>query len=76
MSVIRATLYLKSNSGPRPYKTCYFSEQEYSRLIKDYAQYQQEGRPSAGLYEEEVSGRDEHQVMVDFAALAEIRTNQ
>jgi len=76
MPIIRATLYLKSNSGPRPYKTCYFSEPEYARLLKDYAHYQQQGSPSAGLYEEEVSGSDEHQVMIDFAAIAEIRTNQ
>jgi hypothetical protein len=76
MPVIRATLYLKSSSGPKPYRTCYFRVQEYERLLKDYEHYQQQGSPRAGLYEEEVSGSDEHQVMIEFAAIAEIRTNQ
>jgi hypothetical protein len=73
---VRLTLYLKSNSGPKPYRSFYFSALEYERLLKDFAHYQQQGSPSAGLYEEEVSGNDEHQVMIDFAAIAEIRTNQ
>ena len=73
---VRVTLYLKSNSGPKPYRNIYFSEREYERLMKDYAQYQQQGSPITGLYEEEVSGSEEQQVMIEFAAIAEIRTNQ
>jgi hypothetical protein len=76
MAVIRATIYLKSSSGAKPLRTCYFSEQEYERLIQDYAQYQQVGSPQTGLYREDVNSNDEHQVLVEFAAIAEIRTNQ
>ena len=76
MSVIRATIYLKSGSGAKPMRTCYFGEQEYERLQQDYAQYQQQGEPQIGTYREEVSGSDEHTVVIEFAALAEIRTNQ
>jgi hypothetical protein len=76
MSVIRATIYLKSNSGAKPYKTCYFAEREYERLKKDYGQYLQYGEPQLGTYREDLSGNDEHSVLIEFAAIAEIRTNQ
>ena len=76
MPVIRATIYLKSGSGAKPLRTCYFSEREYARLMKDYAQYQQQGEPQLGTYLEEVSGNDEYSVLREFAAIAEIRTNQ
>jgi hypothetical protein len=76
MTAIRATIYLKSGSGAKPYRTCYFSEQEYERILKDYEQYQFEGQPQSGLYTEDVSSDDEQQVLIEFAAIAEIRTNQ
>jgi hypothetical protein len=76
MSVIRATIYLKSGSGAKPLRTCYFAVEEYERLMKDYAQYQQAGEPQLGTYREDVSGNDEHSVLIEFAAIAEIRTNQ
>jgi hypothetical protein len=76
MSVIRATIYLKTGTGSKPMRTCYFSAREYERLMKDYAQYQQQGEPPLGTYREEVSGNDEHAVLIEFAAIAEIRTKQ
>lgn len=76
MSVIRATIYLKSGSSAKPFKTCYFAIREYERLVKDYQQYQQQGEPQLGTYREEVSGDDEHTVLIEFTAVAEIRTNQ
>ena len=74
MPVIRATIYLKSGSSVKPYKTGYFAEREYERLMKDYAQYQPP--PQLGTYIEEVSGDDEHTVLIEFAAIAEIGSNQ
>jgi hypothetical protein len=76
MSVIRATIYLTSGSRAKPFKTCYFAVRAYERLMKDYAQYLAQGEPRLGAYREEVSGTDEHSVLVEFAAIAEIRTNQ
>jgi len=76
MSIIRATIYLKSNSGSKPYRTCYFAISEYERLIKDYEQYQQQGEPQKGVYREDVSSNDEHAVLIEFTAIAEIRTNE
>jgi hypothetical protein len=73
---VRVTLYLKSNSGPKPYRNIYFSEREYARLMKDFTQYQQQGNPPSGSYREEVSGNEEQIVVVAFGDLAEIRSNQ
>jgi hypothetical protein len=76
MSIIRATIYLKSSGGPKPYRTCYFAPGECERLLKDYEQYQQQGEPQLGTYREDVTGNDEHTVVIEFSAVAEIRTNQ
>jgi hypothetical protein len=76
MTAIRVTIYLKSVGGAKPYRTCYFSEREYQRILKDYEQYQTQGEPASGLYTEDVSSDDEEQVLIEFAALAEIRTKQ
>jgi hypothetical protein len=76
MSVIRATIYLKSGSGVRPYRSCYFSEREYERLLKDFADYQGQGTPQSGIYTEEISGDDEQIVVITFGDIAEIRSNQ
>jgi hypothetical protein len=76
MSVIRITIYLKSGSGAKPYKSCYFKAREYERLMKDYAQYCEQGEPQMGAYREDVTGNDEHTVVIEFASVAEIRTNQ
>jgi hypothetical protein len=73
MSVIRATIYLKSGSGPKPYRTCYFSKREYNRLIKDFEQHQQTGSPKEGTYLEELSGKSEHSVFLEFEAIAHIK---
>jgi hypothetical protein len=73
---VRVTLYLKSNSGPKPYRSCYFSEREYARLMKDFTRYRENGAPATGTYTEEISGSDEQSVVVAFGDLAEIRSNQ
>ena len=72
----RVTLYLKTNSGAKPYRTCYFAMREYTRLMKDFAQYQEHGKPAAGTYTEEISSNDEQIVAIAFGDIAEIRTNQ
>jgi hypothetical protein len=50
MAAIRVTIYLKSGSGAKPYRTCYFSEREYEQIQKDYEQYRTAGEPERGLY--------------------------
>src|SRR5688572_19902264 len=63
----RVTIYLKTNSGAKPYRTGYFSGQEYERLMKDYTQYRQYGEPQMRTYIEDVSGNDEHTVVIEFS---------
>ena len=75
MEMIRTTIYLKSGSGPKPYKNCYFLEKEYQRLMKDYEEYQKTGEPREGMYIEAISSRDEHSVFLEFEAIAHIKIN-
>jgi hypothetical protein len=44
--------------------------------MKDYTQYCEQGEPQLGTYREDVTGNDEHTVVIEFSAVAEIRTNQ
>jgi hypothetical protein len=74
MSTIRTTLYLKSGVGPKPYRTCYFAVSELERLQQDWEQYQQKGEPTFGTYHEEIGVDQETAVLVEFSALAQIKT--
>ena len=73
METIRTTIFLKSAVGPKPYKTCYFSEKEYQRLMKDYEEHQKTGEPREGAYVEAISDGDEHSVILEFEAIAHIK---
>ena len=73
METIRTTIFLKSAVGPKPYKTCYFSEKEYQRLMKDYEEHQKTGKPREGTYVEAISDGDEHSVILEFEAIAHIK---
>lgn len=71
---IRVIIYLKSNSGPKPYRACYFAVREYERLMKDFTQYQQYGTPQTGTYTEDISSNDEQMILMEFGTIAELRT--
>jgi hypothetical protein len=74
MTIIRTTLYLKTASGSKPYRTCYFPEVEWQRLQRDWEQYQQSGKPISGTYQEEVGVvAGEQLVLVEFSAIAQIK---
>jgi hypothetical protein len=73
METIRTTIFLKSAVGPKPYKTCYFSEKEYQRLMKDYEEHQKTGEPREGAYVEAISDGGEHSVILEFEAIAHIK---
>jgi hypothetical protein len=74
MTIIRTTLYLKTASGSKPYKTCYFPEVEWQRLQRDWERYQLSGEPVTGTYQEEVGVvAGEQLVLVEFSAIALIK---
>jgi hypothetical protein len=74
MTTIRTILYLKSGAGPKPYRTCYFAASELERLERDWEQYQQTGEPTYGTYCEEIGTGNETAVLIEFSALAQIKT--
>ena len=74
MATIRTILYLKSGVGPKPYRTCYFAVSELERLQRDWEQYQQIGEPAYGTYHEEIGADGDTAVLIEFNALAQIKT--
>ena len=72
---MRVTIYLKSNTGPKPYKTVYFSKNEFARLKKDFEKFQKTGLPKNGAYNEEIGTSNEEIVYLDFDSIAKIKSN-
>ena len=73
--MVKATLFLRSGAGPKPYRTCYFSKREFDRLMSDYGQYQETGSPTTGTYVEDLGTNSEHAVLLEFGAIALIKTH-
>jgi hypothetical protein len=73
---MRATIFLKNDYGTRPYRTCYFSKDEYVRLLEDFTQYQSNGSPENGSYSEEIGLEGEHKIFIEFRAVAFIKTKE
>ena len=70
---MRLTIFLKSSTGPKPYKTGYFSKNEFTRLISDFDQFQKTGLPKHGIYNEDLGTSGEEIVFLDFDTIAEIK---
>jgi hypothetical protein len=70
---VRVTIYLKSNTGPKPYKTSYFSKDEFTRLMSDFDQFQKTGLPKHGIYNEDLGTSGEEIVFLDFDSIAQIK---
>jgi hypothetical protein len=70
---VRATIFLKSSTGPKPYKTGFFSKQEFNRLLSDFNQFQKTGLPKHGIYNEDLGTSGEEIIFLDFDEIAEIK---